>query len=166
MRIKLQMPSPSIAVSFTALLISLGSAAYAANTVFSIDIVDGEVRSADIANLAVTNAKLANNSINSAKVVDNSITADDLKGANVLGAVNVTGGAIPNGRCADISTTVVGAVAGEVVVLSLRGPAPAGMLFVGIRISAANTMIMKVCNFTGGANPAISNLPVHVMTFG
>ena len=41
--------------SFLALLIALGTgSAYAANTVFSTDIVDGEVKTADLDNNAVT----------------------------------------------------------------------------------------------------------------
>ena len=49
-------------------LVIAGGTAYAANTVFSTDIVDGEVKSAD----------LANNAVRSNKVADGQITATDL----------------------------------------------------------------------------------------
>ena len=95
--------------SFLALLIALGTgSAYAANTVFSTDIVDGEVKAADIANNAVrtgeirdgtslnadlgadavdgskvldasiANADLANDAVNSASVLNESLTSSDL----------------------------------------------------------------------------------------
>jgi hypothetical protein len=47
--------------------------AYAANTVFSSDIVDGEVKTPDIANSAVTNPKLAPNSVSYSKIATGSI---------------------------------------------------------------------------------------------
>lgn len=45
-----------------------GGTAYAANTVFSADIVDGEVKAAD----------LANNAVRTAKIADGQVTALDL----------------------------------------------------------------------------------------
>ena len=47
-------------VALLALFVALSSGtAYAANTIFSTDIVDGEVQTADLANNAVTSAKVA-----------------------------------------------------------------------------------------------------------
>jgi hypothetical protein len=45
-----------------------GGAAYAANTIRSSDIVDGEVKAADLANNSVRSEKIANNQIRSADV--------------------------------------------------------------------------------------------------
>jgi len=74
--------------------------AYAANTVFSADIVDGEVKTPDIASYAVTNTKLASDSVgnpklktgavNSAKVLDNSLTGTDIIESSLSG-VKVSG---------------------------------------------------------------------------
>ena len=72
-----------------ALVIAVGGgAAYAANTVFSTDIVNGEVKTPDIAAAAVTAAKLqadavstgkiADESVRGRDVFDNSLTGDDL----------------------------------------------------------------------------------------
>ncbi len=47
-------------VAFIALLIALGGTAYAANTVRSIDIVDGTIKTQDLANGAVTPTKTKN----------------------------------------------------------------------------------------------------------
>jgi hypothetical protein len=102
--------------SFLALLIALGTgSAYAANTIFSKDIVNGEVKKADIATRAVTSAKvrdggvqtidiaddaisggkimdgavsgagLADNAVTGVKVAGNSLTTADLAGADVNG---------------------------------------------------------------------------------
>jgi hypothetical protein len=48
------------------------------DTVFSDDIVDGEVRTPDIADGAVKTGKLALNSVNSARVVDDSLRSEDI----------------------------------------------------------------------------------------
>ena len=72
-------------MSFIALVFALGgTSAYAANTVFSADIVDGEVKTADLGGAAVTNAKLAPDSVGTGKIIDGHVTRDDLAG----GAVN------------------------------------------------------------------------------
>jgi hypothetical protein len=63
-----------------ALFLALSTgAAYAANTVFSTDIVDGEVKTPDLANGAVGQGKLGANSVITGKVVD-----DSLGGADIL----------------------------------------------------------------------------------
>jgi hypothetical protein len=67
--------------------------AFAANTVFSTDIVDGEVKTSDLAAAAVTAPKLGANAVNSAKVADNSITAPDI-GANAVGASEIATDAV------------------------------------------------------------------------
>jgi len=78
--------------SFLALTIAMGTGgAYAADTVFSTDIVDGEVKTADIAGAAVTNSKLGPNSIGSGKILDAAIAnadlgADAVDGSKILDA--------------------------------------------------------------------------------
>ena len=49
-----------------------GGTAYAADTVFSTDIVDGQVKTVDLANGAVAVAKLADGSITGDKIKDES----------------------------------------------------------------------------------------------
>jgi hypothetical protein len=70
--------------SFLALLIALGTgSAYAANTVFSTDIVDGEVKTADIHNNAVTTNKLRDDAVDGTKIFDSTVSAADLGFASV-----------------------------------------------------------------------------------
>jgi hypothetical protein len=65
--------------SFLALTIALGTGgAYAANTVFSTDIVDGEVKNPDLANYAVTSQKIIGNAVTSGKLHDGAVTAPKL----------------------------------------------------------------------------------------
>ena len=68
------------ACSFLALLIALGTgSAYAANTVFSTDIVDGEVKTADLDSNAVRSTK-----IGTGQVPNQDLGADAVDGSKVL----------------------------------------------------------------------------------
>jgi hypothetical protein len=164
---KLNKPSPALVVATIALFVSLGPVVKAANTVFSTDIVDGEVKTADLADESVTSAKLAPNSVRSANVVNNSLTTADIKGADVNPAfINLAAGAVAIGRCVDLTIVAAGTAVGEGVLLTLLAAAPAGMLFTAVRVPLANRVTLKACNLTGGASPAISSLPVRVITFG
>jgi hypothetical protein len=62
--------------------------AYAANTIFSTDIVDGEVKTPDLANGAVATNKLAGGAVTTDRVKDNNLGGRDvldnsLKGADI-----------------------------------------------------------------------------------
>jgi hypothetical protein len=66
-------------MSTLAVVLALGTGtAYAANTVFSTDIVDGEVKNADLATSAVSSAKVANNNLLSADVKDDTLAGGGL----------------------------------------------------------------------------------------
>jgi hypothetical protein len=55
-----------------------GGVAYAANTVFSSDIVDGEVKTADLAGGAVTSDKTADNALRGRDVLHNTLKGADI----------------------------------------------------------------------------------------
>jgi hypothetical protein len=77
-------PSHATVVAYLALFVALGgTTAYAADTVFSTDIVDGEVKTADLASPAVTTNKLAANSVTTGKVAADTLGADDLAAGSV-----------------------------------------------------------------------------------
>jgi hypothetical protein len=66
-------------VAFLALFVALtGSTAYAAGSVFSEDIVNGEVKTPDLAAQGVNANKLAPDSVSSTKVLDNSLKGQDI----------------------------------------------------------------------------------------
>ena len=74
-------------VSTIALVAALGTgSAYAANTVFSTDIVDGEVKNADIGGNQVTTTK-----IKAGNVANSDLAADAVTGAKVLAVPANTG---------------------------------------------------------------------------
>ena len=82
-------PSHPTVVAYLALFVGLGgTTAYAANTVFSTDIVDGEVKTADIGasevksidigSQAVSTTKLGADAVTASKVLDYSLTNQDV----------------------------------------------------------------------------------------
>jgi len=58
--------------------------AYAANTVFSTDIVDGQVMTADLANNAVTAAKIKDNEVKAPEIATDAVGAAELQGVTKL----------------------------------------------------------------------------------
>jgi hypothetical protein len=113
--------------SFLALTIALGTGtAYAANTVFSTDIVDGEVKTADLDNGSVTTQKikaagvtapdLAADTVDSSKVLVESLTSADLA-TNSVGATEIADDAIDSGEIFNDSLLDVDLATG-----SVRGP--------------------------------------------
>jgi hypothetical protein len=65
--------------SFLALTIALGTGgAYAANTVFSTDIVDGEVKHADLASNSVTSSNIYNGSVLSPEIADGAVGGSEI----------------------------------------------------------------------------------------
>ena len=162
---KLKTPSSALVVACVAFLVALGPAVRAADTVFSTDIVDLEVKTADIATAAVIHAKLGPNAVRTVNVLNESLTSADLRGANINRGISLAAGAVANGSCKDVFLAAAGAAVGEAVLVSLRGPAPEGLLLQGVRVPSANQVIVKICNLAGAPSPQIS-LPIRVMTFG
>jgi hypothetical protein len=68
----------NVAATLALFLALSGGVAYAANTVFSTDIVDGEVKTADVNDGAVTSHKLAADSVGPGKVLDFSLSNEDV----------------------------------------------------------------------------------------
>jgi hypothetical protein len=99
--------------SFLALSIALGTGtAYAANTVFSTDIVNGEVKSVDIHSQAVAAAKIDPGAVNGDKVADGSLSMADLGTDSVgsdqiatdaVGATEISDSSIDTGEIVDNS---------------------------------------------------------------
>lgn len=78
--------------STLALVVALGGTAYAANTIRSSDIVNGQVKSVDIGSKQVKNADLGTNSVTSAKVKNGGLLAEDFKAGQLpAGATGATG---------------------------------------------------------------------------
>ena len=58
--------------------------AYAANTVFSSDITDGEVKTADLANNAITGGKIKDAEVKAAEIATDAVGASELQGVTKL----------------------------------------------------------------------------------
>ena len=83
----MKLPSHTTVAAYLGLFIAIATgSAYAANTVFSTDIVDGQVKTVDLANGAVAVAKLADGSITGDKIKDDSIQSRDVLDNNLKGA--------------------------------------------------------------------------------
>jgi hypothetical protein len=75
--------------------------AYAANTVFSTDIVDGEVKTPDIASQAVTGPKLKASAVAASKLADNAVTSPKIID-DAVGAPDIATGAVGPAELDDI----------------------------------------------------------------
>ena len=134
------------------------------NSLIAGDLGISSVGASEIATGAVGASEIATGAVGASEIANNTVSSFDLAGGTSNGAINVSAGSIANGRCADLDTGVPGAVAGDAVIFSINGAAPAGVLFYGVRAASNGHVTLKVCNFTGGAMPAITNLPVSVIT--
>lgn len=154
----------SSVTSFQIATDAVGATEIAANSIDGDEIVDNSLTSFDLASSSVTSSELASSSVDGSKVANNTLTALDFRGGRATGLINVGAGAVAIGRCGEVSVSVGGAQVGDAVVFSINGAAPAGILFYGVRVAVVNTVTLKVCNLSGAAMPAISNLPVAVFT--
>jgi hypothetical protein len=127
---------------------------------------DNTLTGSDLATGAVSGNIVLDSSITGTDIANGTITAADLLGGDSNGSISLSAGGIPNGGCADLAVGVPGADVGQAVVFSLRGAVAAGMLFYGVRVPTAGQVTLKVCNFTGASSPAVSSLPVRILTFG
>jgi hypothetical protein len=161
--------------SFLALAVAISTgSAYAANTIFSTDIVDGEVKTQDLAIDAVTSSRLsqgavhtvdlANASVTGGKIASNTLTAFDLAGGESNGAISLPASYVANGLCRDGTIGVNGAHPGDAVIASINGSVPQGILIYGVRVASEGVVTLKVCNLSGGTMAAVTNLPIAVVT--
>lgn len=74
-------------IALLALVLALtGGVAYAANTIFSEDIVNGEVKAVDLANNAVRSAKIANGQVATVDLADDAVGAAKIQDSSISSA--------------------------------------------------------------------------------
>jgi hypothetical protein len=84
-RIRPHLTYANVAATIALIGVLGGGTAYAANTVFSGDIVDGQVKTVDLANGAVLTDKLADGAVTSRKVNNNNLTGGDVAANSLKG---------------------------------------------------------------------------------
>ena len=92
-RIRSHLTYANVMVTLLAFVVLAGGAAYAANTIGSADIIDGQVKTPDLANNAVKTGKVLDESLTGDGVQDNAIGGADVNEALVeRGFAIVSGG--------------------------------------------------------------------------
>jgi hypothetical protein len=135
------------------------------NSIDGGEIVDNSLGQDDLAPSSVGTSEVASESLTGADVANGGLTMADLSGAKVSGSISFAAGAVANGRCRDFSATTTGSQVGDAVLMSLRGAVADGIVLSGVRVAVNDQTIIKMCNLTGAASPAITNLPVRLFTF-
>ena len=159
-RIRSHLTYANVTTTILLFLVLTGGVAYAANTVFSSDIVDNQVYSADVRNDTLTGGGLAAadlkpGSVGTSEAANNSLTGTDIKESSLGEVPSATLGGL-GGRpgndfpCDPESTTFTGACASADVTL----PAPSRVLVIGeIRAEP------DVGNGNGGGSCRVSGMP-------
>src|SRR4051794_39520082 len=165
-------------VSTAALVVALGTGtAYAANTIGSVDLIDGDVQHVDLASTAVAGDRIVDASVGRAdlapdadavagdRVVDGSLSLADLSGIEVQGTVSVPAKAIKPGRCVVLTIGATGARSGQFVALSPVGKLPKGIVLSGRGVMRNDTVEVGVCNLDRKPSKALAAVPVRLVTF-
>jgi hypothetical protein len=165
MRIRRHLTFASVCSSL-ALTVALSTGtAYAASTIFSADIVDGEVKTPDLGDRWLTGDDLALGSVTGREVADNSLTGGDLAGGGRTTSIDAPAETVPRNWCREISLPVTGgALAGDVVVVSPGAPLQAGLVVAGARAVSSTQVRATLCNLSGTTQAQITDLPVRVLT--
>ncbi len=135
-------------------------------------IADGAVNAQKIASLSITNAQISNGTIGTAQLAVNAVTSAEIapNAVKLIDLDGVEGNALVSsslltGACADQSTSVPGVLVGDYPVLVLQPNAvlPFGMTVTALNVSVANSVIVRICNFSGITQNLV-NLPAKIFT--
>jgi hypothetical protein len=142
-----------------ALVIALGTGtAYAANTVFSTDIVDGQVKSVDVGDNEIGSSDVKDNSINTfdvhsflgVDVVDGSLTAKDV-GKGTFVDFEAAIGIVAANSCANFSITGVNAQGDHLLLTPSATDADNPLEYTAMYRSLNSNVALRVCNPTAVA---------------
>jgi hypothetical protein len=145
-----------------------GGSAYAANTISSGDIVDGQVKTVDIGAAAVTNGKLADNSIGASKLIDGHVTAAEL-GEGSVGSSEVANDSLTG---ADLDESTLNLPAATAGVVSNRLTATSGETVLAVpglgeaRVAACSgkSVQFKFVNTTAAQVDVVFDRSTHLTT--
>jgi len=129
------------------------------------DLAAGSVGGSEIQTDAVGATEIDDDSVDGGEIINNGLTFADIAGGGSTGNVTIPAGAVPNGRCENYSIGIAGASVGDAVVFSVQDDMQDGVFFYGARVSSANTVDTVLCNLSGAAQAAITNVQTHILTF-
>ena len=160
-------------VSTAALVVALGAGtAYAANTIGSPDIIDGEVSHADLNAAAVEGDRIVDGSVGHAdlnagavagdRVTDGSLSLLDLSGADLSTTVGFP--KLKPGKCLTTTIGVAGARPGQLAAMTPLDPVKKGLVLSAQRVPANDQLEVGACN-VGARTVKASAVRVRVVTF-
>jgi len=128
-----------------------------------IEIIAHSIDTTEIAASAITATELASNAVTTAKIANDSVTRAKIAGGGTTG--NISLGLAAN-DCGDANVTVSGAQTGDLALFGWGAAAtvPSNLTVVAMRVSAANTVVIRACNH-GGTAANLTSQPVVVQTF-
>jgi hypothetical protein len=128
-------------------------------------IANGAIRSVDVGDGQITNSKIADNAIGTGKIADGSVSAADLSAADIHGTIHGDAGAVVSHSCLTAPITLGGAQVGDVVFFTFTGdtPAPPGLTFEIVKVTAPNEGNIRFCNVTDVPSPAFDNVGIRVL---
>jgi len=133
------------------------------NSLTGIEFVAHSIGTTEIAASAITATELASNAVTTAKIANDSVTRAKIAGGGTTG--NISLGLAAN-DCGDANVTVSGAQTGDLALFGWGAAAtvPSNLTVVAMRVSAANTVVIRACNH-GGTAANLTSQPVVVQTF-
>jgi hypothetical protein len=134
----------------------------AAGAVSNSKIADSAVTAAKIATGAVGASELANGAVGTAQIANDSVTRGKIAGGYSNGAIAVTVGA---NDCNDYNIGIPGAQLNDIVIFNLQSSAalPPNMLIQPLRVTAADTVQIRACNF-GSTTQATGDIGIYLLT--
>jgi hypothetical protein len=90
-----------------------------------------------------------------------------LKGADVTGSISGGAGVVAAHSCVTLALSVSGARVDDLPVLAFVGstPVPPGLTFQPLKVSADDSMTLRLCNPTNVPSPAFTDVGVRIIAF-
>ena len=149
-------PNPSITFG------AVTNSKIAAGAVSNSKIADAAVSAAKIATGAVGTSEIANSAVGTSQIANDSITRGKIAGGYSNGGIAVT---VAANDCNDYNISIAGAQLNDMVIFNLQSGAslPPNMIIVPIRVTAADTVQIRACNF-GSTTQSTGDIGVYVLT--
>lgn len=134
----------------------------AADSVTASKIFGGSVGTTELASDAVTAEKIANGAVGTAAIASDSITRGKIAGGYSNGAIAATVG--PN-DCNDYNLAIAGAEVNDMLLFNLQSSVslPANMLIQPLRVTSADTVQVRICNF-GSTTQSTGTIGIYMLT--